>query len=310
MASLLSAITTLGPRRAATIARRRLKRAVLEHDPWFDTDHTCPDNAILIGGCGRSGTTLLREVLNRHPNIICGPETTILCDLPNPTRLSVMWDIPRRDVESMIAASPSIVRFAETFFRAAATAQNKPRWADKTPRNVQVIPRLLAWFPNARFIHVVRDGRDVVCSLRNHPKTTIRHAKIVPANNDTPIRRCAQRWLDDTSLGLVFKGHPRCTEIRYEDLVDDPHNTVKRLCDFIGEDFDPAMIDAGASADAKPGRLMNNPAADKPIHRSSHGRWRRDLSPDEARDVVRIAGELLITLGYTPDHSWANEVNA
>lgn len=307
MASLLNSIIALGPRRAARIARLRLTRAVMERDPWYESSDASEDAAILVGGCGRSGTTLVTEILNRHPRIACGPETTFFCDPPNPGRLSVMWNIDRGEIERMIAQSPSVVRFAETFFRRFAEGEGKARWADKTPRNVRVIPRLLSWFPRGRFIHVVRDGRDVACSLRHHPRTTIKHGKVVPASNNNPIGACARRWLEDTSLGLVFRGHPRCFELRYESIVGDPEPTLRALCDFLGEDFDPAMLDESRPDDKVEGRLMNNPEAGRRVHGSSVGRWRRDLSPGEAEDFDRIAGELLIALGYAEGHGWVGE---
>lgn len=309
MTSLLSAIGQVGVRESARLARQRIRRTAFERDAWYDTDDTCDDPAIFVVGCGRSGTTLLREMLNRHPSVACGPETTFLCDLPSVGRLSVKWSLDRAEVSRMLETSPSVVRFAETFFRRFAESEGKPRWADKTPRNVTVLPRLLWWFPNARVIHLIRDGRDVACSLRHHPRKTVRHGKVVGQSPNNPIHRCARRWLTDTSLGLAFKSHPRCCEIRYEDLVGDTEAAARRLCEFIGEEFDPAMLGESADDERRVGRLMNNPEAGGRVHGSSMGRWRRDLSPSEAGDFARVAGELLVALGYAPDHAWVDEAS-
>ncbi len=302
MPSLIQIAAAIGPRKALRIARQHIKQAATTLHPWYDTTDTCPDRAIIIGGCGRSGTTLARVILNRHPNIACGRETAILCDLVNPARLSVEWGIPEAEIQAMVDASPNIIRFCEAFFRSYAQREGKPRWADKTPRNVHAVPRILAAFPNAVFVHVVRDGRDVACSLRNHPKKDIRNGKVVPVHNDRPIRQCANRWLNDTSLGLAFRGHPRCFELRYERLVTDTENAVRELCGFIREDYSPQLLVPSGAEAAK-----NNPDADTQIKPTAMARWKRDLSAEERRTFVRIAGELLIATGYVKDHAWADE---
>lgn len=300
MPSLINIAAAIGPRRALRIARQQIKHAATTLHPWYRTTDTCPDRAIIIGGCGRSGTTLARVILNRHPNIACGRETAILCDLVNPPRLAVEWDLPEKDITELMARSPNIIRFVESFFRQFAEREGKPRWADKTPRNVRALPRILSAFPNAVFVHVVRDGRDVACSLRNHPKVGIRNGKFVPVHNNRPIEECAGRWLNDTSLGLAFRGHPRCFELRYERMITDTENAVRELCEFLGEDYSPQLlVPSGAEAAA------NNPDADREIRPGSLSRWKRDLTPEERKTFIQVAGELLIATGYAKDHAWA-----
>jgi len=307
--NLLALTAKLGPRRVARLARIQAKRIANATDPWYDSAETCPDDAIFIGGCPRSGTTLLREILNRHPRIACGPETSIFCDLINPPRLAIEWGLDREYVERLTRESPNVVRFAERFFRDFARREGKARWSDKTPANVNVVPRLLKCFPNARFVHILRDGRDVACSLRTHPKSTIKNGRIVPVKSNNAIGNCIRRWNNHVPNGLAFRDHPRCFQLRYEDVILNSEATLRALCAFIGEDYSPAMLDPSAvvAPANRPGRLMNNPDADSQIKTSSVGRWRRDLSPDEKRTVARIAGELLIATGYATDHAWAEE---
>lgn len=306
--SLPSIISTLGLRPAVRRARHELKRGFFLQHPWYDTPATCPDDAVLIGGCGRSGTTMLRELINRHSRIAIGPETAILCDIINPPRLAVEWGTTEADVRSRMGSSRSIVEFAQGFFRDYALKHGKSRWGDKTPRNIRYVQRLLNQFPNAQFIHIVRDGRDVACSLRNHPKENIRHGKVVPNNVNRPIWLCARRWIDDTGLGLMFRGHPRVLEVRYEQLVLAPEAELRRICAFLGETYEPGMLDASqGAADLKETRLMNNQNAGEAVNRRSLDRWKSDMAPQERKDFVRVAGELLIALGYALDHSWCDE---
>lgn len=279
----------------------------LEKRGWYALSPRSEDDAIFVGGCGRSGTTLFREILNRHSRIACGPETSIF-GLPfNVNNQAQAWSLDAAELEALAAGSRDLVGYAERFYRRyLLEPQGKTRWADKTPNNVRVISRLLTWFPRGRFIHLIRDGRDVACSLRNHPKEKVVNGKVVPVNNNHPISKCATRWLKDTATGLAFRGHPRCLEVRYEDLVDHPESEVRRVCAFLGEEFEPAMLDSEKGAEIKgAGRLVNNANAVEKITGKSVSRWRRDLSPAERQVFVDVAGELLIVAGYVPDHSWA-----
>ncbi|MDX2115754.1 MAG: sulfotransferase [Planctomycetota bacterium] len=302
-------IASLGVRPATRFARHEIKRAFVRLHPWFNTNDTCDDRAVIIGGCGRSGTTLLREMLDRHPNLAMGPETSILCDMFNPSNVATEWQLSRAEVEALARSSTSVVRFAESFFRQYSARRGKPRWGDKTPANVRNVARILKQFPRATFIHVIRDGRDVACSLRHHPKEIVRKGKIIPNTVNRPIAVGARRWLDDTTGGAAFHGHPRVVEVRYEQLVSDPARELSRLCAALGEDFVPEMAAARDPdrAPREPGRLMNNSNAGDPINTRSVARWKRDLSPTERQDFARVAGELLVTLGYAKDHSWVVE---
>lgn len=307
--SLASCVAFLGLRRATRAARLAVKNACFHQHPWFTRDDARDDRAVIIGGCGRSGTTVLREMLARHPSIAIGPESGILCDLPSVSYLAAAWEMPRREVEERLARSRSFVEFASALFRDHAEAQGKPRWGDKTPRNVRAIPRLLAAFPRARFIHVLRDGRDTACSLRTHPREVYRNGRLVPNTVRKPIAQCARRWVEDVSAGLAFRGHPRVTDVRYEDLVFDPEGTMRRLLEFIDEPWDPRVldVDAGDPTSARAARMMNNRNAGERLSPASIGRWKRDMDHADRKDFARVGGELLIALGYATDHSWVNE---
>lgn len=288
--------------------RARLERA-LETRGFYDLGVRCDEPAIFIGGCARSGTTLFKSVLDRHPRIGCGPETSLF-GVPFHTRmLGVSWEIPRAELDALANESKHLTAFAGEFFRRyLLTPDGKQRWADKTPNNVRVLPKLLTWYPNSKFIHLIRDGRDVACSLRNHRKERIRGGKIVPKQTNKPISVCARAWLEDTSRGLVFKEHPRCLEVRYERFLDDPEKELRRVCGFLDEDFDPRMLDTKiVTRSAKLiGSKLNNPNADRPIERGSLDRWKKDLSAAERRTVEDIAGPLLRMLGYTASESWVD----
>lgn len=292
-------------RRISKRVRDRQDQALHEQG-WYDPSARSNMDAVFVGGCGRSGTTLFKELLNRHSRCACGPETS-LYGLPfNIDNIAAPWDMDREHLESMVERSQNLVEFADLFALEFLEQEGKLRWIEKTPNNVRAIDRLLTWYPNARFIHVIRDGRDVMCSLRHHPRERVVNGEIIPVQSNNPIEKSATRWLNDTTMGLAFQNHPRCLEVRYETLVRDPETEMKRVCSFIGEDYEPGMLDHTVEATKRSGQNMNNAGAARPITPKSVGRWVSDLREDERGVFVDIAGELLIALGYAMDHSWVN----
>jgi len=305
---LTTVVGAIGLRKSVRLSRLELKQAYVSTQPFYDTNDQSEDDCIIICGSPRSGTTLFREHIARHPNIACGPEMNCLTDMVNPKRLAMDYGIPVADVKRLLAECPSIVRFVERFCRDYAVSQGKTRWAEKTPANVRALPRLMHQFPRGSFVHVVRDGRDVACSLRNFPRVSIRKGKPVDRNVTNPISRVAAWWADWAGRGAAMRDHPRLIEVKYEDLVRQPEPELRRLCAFLDEDFDPAMLSPASdvSRAGQPGYL-NNELAGAKIHTKSLGRWRRDLSHDERREVARVAGALLEVFGYAEGESWIDE---
>jgi len=278
---------------------------LLQAQGWYDRSARSELDPVFIGGCGRSGTTLFKELLNRQSRCACGPETSLF-GLPfNIDNIAAPWDIPRAHLLAIQSASSNLIEFADRFAGEFLETENKSRWIEKTPNNVRAIDRLLTWYPNGRFIHLIRDGRDVVCSLRHHPRERIVADRVVPIKSNNPVERSATRWLNDTMSGLAFREHPRCLEVRYESLVLDPENEMKRVCSFIGEPFEPQILDTSVDTNHRRGQNLNNERAARSISPKSIARWESDLTGHERKVFVDIAGELLIALGYVPDHSWA-----
>jgi hypothetical protein len=286
--------------------RARLKRdEALQDSGWYDLSVRSSLDAVFVGGCGRSGTTLFKEVMNRHSRCASGPETS-LYGLPfSIDNIAVPWGIDREHLDAMQRSSSNLIEFADTFATEFLAQEQKARWIEKTPNTVRAIEKVLTWYPNGKFIHVIRDGRDVVCSLRHHPRERVRNGKIVQMNPNNPVSKSAKRWISDTMHGLAMRGHPRYMEVRYEDLVRDPEEGFRRVFEFIGEPYEDGVLVPDADAPKRPGQNLNNAGASAPISAKSVGRWRKDLSPSERDDFVNIGGELLIALGYAADHSWA-----
>jgi protein-tyrosine sulfotransferase len=206
--------------------------------------------------------------------------------------LSVLSGIPAGELRAMISTSASQGALVDAFAARYRAINGKERWAEKSPQNVQHVPWILDRFPEARIVHAIRDGRDVVCSARDHGERRWIDGRWVWSLDRKPIAWHARAWVRDTGLGLRYRGHPQMCEVRYEDLVTSPRATMERLCEALGVPFVPAML-----LPAEPGDT-SGPRDRGPILDSSVGRWRRDLTPDEQREVTEICGDRLRELGY------------
>jgi hypothetical protein len=193
------------------------------------------------------------------------------------------------------AAAPSdYAGVINALFRAFAQAKGKARWADKTPGNVDHIDLLADLFVDGRFIHVIRDGRDVAVSLSEQswgPRSSVSGAytwrRRVEKGRDAGVRLGTNRYM----------------EVRLEDLTADPEGILRSVCAFIGEDFDQAMLTYYDGPGVR--------AAVVPTHRSYMTRrhllepptaglrdWRADCPSDQQSAVEAICYPLLRTLAY------------
>lgn len=286
--------------------QRRWRNANLTRSGWYDLSARSTMDSVFIGGCGRSGSTLFKEMLNRHTQCACGPETSLFglpFDIHN---IAPFWGIEPNTLKSMTNQSGNLIEFADRFAQDFIHSENKTRWVEKTPNNARAISRLLTCFPRGRFIHLVRDGRDVVCSLRHFPREIIRNGRTIPIHVTNPIERTSQDWKDHVAMCRAFHGHPRFLEVRYESLVQDPETELRRVCAFIDVSFEPGMLKCSTDPRHRPGQFLNNASAAQVVSKDSIGRWQRELSMRERRIFVNIAGELLIALGYVANHDWVS----
>lgn len=254
--------------------------------------------AIFLIGCQRSGTSLLRRIVDSHPRIACPPETSFILPL-----VQVLHD--RRSVRGFdamgyapAAVAEALSGFIASFFEGYAAAQGKPRWADKTPHYVDCLEDLWTLFgPEARFVVIVRHGLDVAYSLadprRRYPAID---AAVEEAGGDVPVG-AGLFWSRQNRKILEFAAaHPEaCHRITYEDLTTDPGATLEPVFSFLGEPWDPTVIDY-ASAEHHAGVEDPDVARLKRIVANS---GKSQAWPAETRAKVRAACEpLLSELGY------------
>lgn len=271
------------------------------------------DAPFFVVGNDRSGTTLLRLVLDRSAEAAVPPESMFLLDfapvrqrggLEDPDKaarfVAAVWSHPRVRLWELAGEPPAVpaglshaeaYRFAvEAPYRAYARREGKERFGDKTPAYLHAVDELLAIWPDARVVVLVRDARDVTLSI----------AKL-PFGPNNPYTAAAW-WARGVRAGLAAeRRHPQqVLTVRYEDLVGDPEPTVKAVCAHVRLGYNSEML---AIERAGPGKIVSEQAdwytgVSSPISTAASGRWRTTMSEDDRRVVVAVAGPELEELGY------------
>lgn len=255
---------------------------------------------IFIGGAPRSGTTLLRAIVNASRNIVCGPEMRII---PALCHLAEQIETGHLDVLSSdygLDAGALHDRFAHTIdtLLAPLHAKTGARVAEKTPANILHFTQLRQLFPDSPLIGIVRDGRDVVASLLKADWTD---ANGRPMAITQDAGAAAELWVRSIEAGARMHRDPNYLELRYERLVSEPEDEIGRLFDKLGEDAQARAraLDHARHFDRRAGAAETS--ADRvaqPIDTTSIGRWQRELTERQLAQVDAVAGRALRTLGY------------
>jgi hypothetical protein len=273
------------------------------------------DRPIIVVGCPRSGTTMLQLMLHAHARIAIPPETRFMLAVYRERRdfgdLSVAGNrralarriVDRREtrfcdlgldadevVERITAGPGTLGSVLGTIFQQYAARFGKPRWGDKRPSYLHNIDILLRLFPDAQFVNIVRDGRDCVASL----KEMSWHRKDIYAT----VAAWA-RAVDEARRAARRLGPAQWHEVRYEDLVADPHGRLADLCAYLGEEYDPAMAEPSAVAEvAVPAFKTWHARTHKPVTTQRVQSWQTRLTADEIALCEAALGSRLVANGY------------
>ncbi|MEQ9052360.1 MAG: sulfotransferase [Marinoscillum sp.] len=225
---------------------------------------------ILIGGCGRSGTSLLLSMLSAHPKIF---------SFPKELDAFTEWH------EGSGGLVPTRL---DRLYRAILTHRiptQSHRWCEKRPANVRYISEILRYFgPDARFIHLVRDPRAVCTSI--HPERP--HEYWIPVD----------RYIGDVAAGLTFADHPQVFTLKYEHLITDYAAQMSRLCHFIEEPMTEEMHHWYEHA-----RVRNNRAwfgSVKEVYPKALDQWKNQVHQARVEEIMKRPEIIRImdSLGY------------
>lgn len=282
------------------------------------SDDMAGSEPVFVTGCNRSGTSVLRATLARHPAFRArterSPETRVfarpkrifaVCKPRGRGLLRYMGDDEEAARELLaVLGSPDDwgpgdeIHWIRIFFHYAWRARGVRRGLEKTPRHVFHLDRVFECFPRARVVIAIRHPVDVLSSLRKRRRAS-------EAAGRWPRRggwqhfgpdELANAWraIAEIALERTADGEERCFLVRYETLTSEPEATLRALCAFAGEPFEAeAMLGEVAGATAAGGAPDNRgPIAPNP------GRWDEWLPEDEARTLEDSLADVLPRLGY------------
>ncbi|WP_085522064.1 sulfotransferase [Tuberibacillus sp. Marseille-P3662] len=264
------------------------------------------ESPIFVGGAGRSGTTLLRVMLNAHPNLCSGPELKLLpmiSDLYNQTNqlTSIMhsYHLEKSDINDIYAT------FVSGFFRKFKNWSKADRIIEKTPHNVLIMKELANIFPKAKFIHVVRDGRDVASSLVEMNWRDFQGKPLWYVQN---IKNAAKYWAQVVNKAINDSNHPQLRDnvltIKYEDLINQPEQIIQTVLNFIGEPWSPEVLNYDQVDRGYEPEESSTKQVSKKLYTKSKNRWEKQLSQQDKENFKQIGGQLLVELGYVKTFDW------
>ena len=265
---------------------------------------------LFVLGVSRSGTTMLRVILDRSSGIAIPDETffvpqlahrhsgvvdpvEFLEDLRRLPRLAA-WDVPAADVAARLRRGMTVSDALDAVFSAYAAKHGKPRWGDKTPMYMRHLDLIEHLFPDAQYVHLIRDGRDAALAFLDMPEGVVTRTWAHPRSP----AGFACEWRTEVGrarrLGTEV-GPSRYFEIRYEDLVADTSDVVRSICRFAELPFEPTMLEFAGAID-----VSEKPHHQRLLQPPTRGvrDWRTQMSRSDALAFEAVAGDILGDLGY------------
>lgn len=271
---------------------------------------------LFIIGAPRSGTTWIQLMLGAHTAVCTTVELTLFIYT---NRWLFRWNKEAADIREdrwhiglpMIWTEEEFYGFLHEFLGRAynKVLANNPQAThilDKHPTNAAFVEEIDALMPNARFIHIIRDGRDVAASMVA--------AKQQMGFGTGTVAESAAAWKEHVEWGLKasqFDG--RYLEIRYEEMTEEPEQTLRTtfdFCNLVASDEEiAAIVEKHTFEKLKKERLspVDNVALPQNFYRKGKiGSWRQDFTPAERYFFDEVAGDLLVELGYAEKAWWAD----
>lgn len=264
---------------------------------------------LLVLGVRRSGTTLLRVMLDRNSELAIPDESYFIPQLADRHRGAIdvaafvddlrrlptlrEWGVEIDTVRPRLEPGMPVGRAIAAVYEAYAAAHGKRRWGDKTPMYMQHLPMLERLFPDALYVHLVRDGRDCALSFLQLPEGIVTRTWGHP--RDAAGFACQWRTEVVAAHALGRRVGARYLEVRYEELVAEPEGVLRRICTHAALSFEPAMVDYAGRVDVS--RQPHQQSLTRPPTAGLRD-WRTDMTADDVRAFEAVAADLLAELGY------------
>jgi len=247
--------------------------------------HKRENAPIFIVGCGHSGTSLLLAVLGSHSKI---------CAIPGETKLAYNY------ITNAPVLHPK-ARQMIRYFDLLTISENKSRWIEKTPKHIFSIPLLRQLFPGCKFMIILRDGRDVACSIE------ARYGS---------LEEGIKRWIEDNRAGEPYWKDADVHVLKYEDVVENFSGTIRAALNFLGEDFEEQVLRSHEKPKYFYSKKIEKPPDTTQAHHDQYRNWQinqklfdgrgkwKQLTEEKKTVIKKAAGDMLIEYGYTTDMDW------
>src|SRR5688572_8976833 len=249
------------------------------------------DRLIFVVGARRSGTNWLQRIVGAHPAVVNVPSETYLFSMGFPPLIerfhhglvgSGQTGFVYMDRGAML---DGLRDFADSVFAGLRQGLDPAaeRIVERTPDHVRHLDLIGDVYPDGRFLHIVRDGRDVARSLRSQPW------------GPSSIAEAAEEWR--SAIEAAQAAAPRLEhylEVRYEDLLADPRVGIEQVFEWLGLAADAQTVEQSL-VEARV-RFNVDPQAPAVVE----GKWRKEFSPDDVASFDRVAAPTLAALGYPP----------
>ncbi|MCC6224097.1 MAG: sulfotransferase [Thermoleophilia bacterium] len=265
---------------------------------------------LFVLGVRRSGTTLLRVMLDRHPELAIPDESYFIPQLAarhrgrldpgafedDLRRLPALaaWGVAASDVRARLRPGATVADGIRAVYELYAARRGKRRWGDKTPLYMRYLPLLERLFPDARYVHLVRDGRDVALSFLSVPAGIMTESWGHP--RDAGAFACQWRTEVLAARELGRRAGDRYLEVRYEALVADPPRELERICAHGALVYNSGMLDYAGTVDVS--RKAHQQSLLRPPTPGLRD-WRAAMAPGTVDAFESVAGDVLAGLGYT-----------
>jgi len=251
----------------------------------LESDNPTPikvDSPVFIVGCGHSGTSIMLAILGNHPHFY-----------------------PITYESALFKQSESEIRNTMQEWDRECLEAGKKRWIEKTPPHIFQIQKFLLHRPQSKFILMLRDGRDVVCSLRHREAYQSFEARI-------------DRWVYDNLAGLPYWNHPNVIVVKYEDLIAKTAKILTKIFDFLGEQYTDEILKYHQQEKCwyhqeitKPETVLTqddhhklrNWQINQPLF-DGRGKWKQEMLTEEKQVFKQLAQQYLEQFHYAVNENW------
>lgn len=287
---------------------------------------------VFVIGYKRSGTTMTRLMLNRHPELFIPRESEYFQKVPvhygnkihQPEEVQeILSTLPKDTYKSLIDEEYFYQLLKENLpggndillaclYQSCIPRKegNKIRWGDKKPQHWQFVYGLRQWYPQSQFLHIVRDPRDVICSIENYEKKGIELTRKNFFWQYFPSH-VIYAWQQNFAFQAMKKqgeilGNKRYLKIKYEELVANPDSNLQNICDFLqlDPDFKGEMLKFDEDGrnpqirDGKPSKALHMEQTTRKINNKSIGRYKESLDEKQIKEIEFICNDLISEMGY------------